>query len=158
MITAKKIFGLVLAATIISSCGNSSEPTEKTSIEVSTENLTVADYAIEGMVCAMGCAATIEKDVAGLTGVVKSDVDYEAGKAHFEFDEAVISEKEIIAKIEGISDGQYKVSEWEEKTVEEEVVESDEIEASEESESTMTNVSLPSFKIPNLFTLLLDQI
>jgi copper chaperone CopZ len=158
MITAKKIFGIVLLATLFSSCGSSSEPSEKASIEVSTENLTVADYAIEGMVCAMGCAATIEKDVASLSGVVKSDVDYESGKAHFEFDEAVISEKEIIAKIEGIADGQYKVNEWVDAEKVEELIENEEVEVSEESQSSITNVSLPSFKIPNLFTLLLDQI
>ncbi len=158
MIRVKRIFGIVLVASVISSCGSSSESTEKASVEVSTENLTVADYAVEGMVCAMGCAATIEKDVADLTGVVNANVDYEAGKAHFEFDKAVISEKEIIAKIESIADGQYKVNQWVEENNLEEVVESDDVEASEESEESITNVRIPSFKIPNLFTLLLDQI
>jgi mercuric ion binding protein len=154
MITAKKIFTLMFVVTVVSSCGSSSEQTQTTSTEVSTENLTVADYAIEGMVCAMGCAATIEKDVASLTGVVNSDVDYELGKAHFEFDATAISEKEIIAKIESIADGQYKVNKW----VEAEIIETKEVDDSEKSESTITKVSLPSFKIPNLFTLLLDQI
>ncbi|MGB0887980.1 MAG: heavy-metal-associated domain-containing protein [Vicingaceae bacterium] len=158
MIKAKKIFGIVLAATIISSCGSTAEPTETTSIEVSTENLTVADYAIEGMVCAMGCAATIEKDVADIAGVVNSEVDYEAGKAHFEFDAAVVTEKEIIAKIESIADGQYKVNEWVETEKVDKESESEEIETSETEEEGLVKVSLPSFKIPNLFTLLLDQI
>lgn len=153
MIKAKKIFGIVLAATIISSCGSSAESTEKASVEVSAENLMVADYAIEGMVCAMGCAATIQKDVADLSGVVNANVDYEAGKAHFEFDKTVISENEIISKIESIADGQYKVNEWGGKELE-----TEEVELSEESEDSKINVSLPSFEIPNLFTLLLDQI
>mgnify|MGYP001196629848 CR=1 FL=1 len=158
MITVKKIFTLMFVVSVVSSCGSSSEQTEINSTEVTTENLTIADYAIEGMVCAMGCAATIEKDIASLTGVVNSDVDYETGKAHFEFDAAAISEKEIIVKIESIADGQYKVNNWVEAIRVEELIENKEVDASEESERTITNVSLPSFKIPNLFTLLLDQI
>jgi mercuric ion binding protein len=158
MIQAKRIFALMFVATIASSCGSNAEQTETTSTEVATEILTVADYAIEGMVCAMGCAATIEKDIASLTGVVNSEVDYEVGKAHFEFDASAISEKEIIAKIESIADGQYKVNKWVEAERLEELIETKEVDDSEKSESTITNVSLPSFKIPNLFTLLLDQI
>ena len=153
----KKIIALIVVVAFVYSCSNSDQ-NEKTAIEISSENLTIADYAIDGMVCAMGCAATIEKDIAALTGVVNANVDYEAGKAHFEFDEAVISEKEIITKIENIADGQYKVKEWVEEKNDEEVIEPDDVETSEESEGVLTNVSLPSFKIPNLFTLLLDQI
>jgi copper chaperone CopZ len=125
---------------------------------VTKENLTVADYAIEGMVCAMGCAGTIEKDVAALTGVLASKVDYEAGKGHFEFDKAVITEKEIIAKIESIANGQYSVDKWEEEKAIGNQIESDTDDEVEEEKITLNNVSLPSFKVPNLFTLLLDQI
>lgn len=158
MIKVKRIFAVLLIVATVSSCSNGSEQTEKISTEVTTENLTVADYAIEGMVCAMGCAATIEKDVSSIAGVVKSEVSYETGKAHFQFDETVTSEKEIIAKIEAIADGQYKVNEWVESEKVEEIIENEEVETSEESENTISNVSMPSFKIPNIFTLLLDQV
>ncbi|MBL4594751.1 MAG: heavy-metal-associated domain-containing protein [Flavobacteriales bacterium] len=161
-----RVFILLFIVTVVSSCGNNEEQKEEeVSIEVSTENLTIADYTIEGMVCAMGCAATIEKDVVGMTGVVVSEVNYETGKAHFEFDQAIVSENEIIAKIESIADGQYKVEEWSDEnnseeeleTVEDEV-ETVEDEIAESNEETIVEVSLPSFEIPNLFTLLMDQI
>jgi mercuric ion binding protein len=156
MIKAKKIFVLVFAA-VVSSCSNNSAPIDKVDIEVSLDNLTVADYAIEGMVCAMGCAATIQKEVASLSGVVQSNVNYETGKAHFEFDQAVISEQEIIETIGNIADGQYKINQWIEADSLEEA-ETEEIDVSEASESSLPSMSLPSFKIPNLLTLLLDQI
>ena len=143
--------------TIIYSCGTELK-NEEVSKVVNAENLIIADYAIEGMVCAMGCAGTIQKDVASLSGVVVSSVDYEAGKAHFEYNQSIVSEKEIIAKIEGIGDGQYKVKEWNEKKVSEEDLEIEDEVESDEGEKTITDVSLPSFEIPNLFTLLMDQI
>jgi len=75
------------------------------------------------------------------------------------FDVAVVSEKEITAKIESIADGQYQVKEWvdsiEEDAAEEQTNDEDE-EGSAENE--VIEVSLPSFEIPNLFTLLMDQI
>ncbi|PCI93571.1 MAG: hypothetical protein COB15_16200 [Flavobacteriales bacterium] len=155
MITIKKTFTILFIVAIISACESSTEQNKTASTEVLIENVIVADYAIEGMVCAMGCAATIEKDVLGMTGIVVSEVDYEAGKAHFEFDESIVSEKEIISKIESIADGQYKVGEWVEQTNTTSV---DAEDVAENNEETITEVSLPSFEIPNLFTLLLDQI
>ena len=155
MITIKKTFTILFIVAIISACESSTEQNKTASTEVLIENVIVADYAIEGMVCAMGCAATIEKDVLGMTGIVVSEVDYEAGKAHFEFDESIVSEKEIISKIESIADGQYKVGEWVEHTNTTSV---DAEDVAENNEETITEVSLPSFEIPNLFTLLLDQI
>ena len=156
----KKIVVLLFSAVVVFSCSSNSAPTEKSSIEAATENLTVADYAIEGMVCAMGCAATIQKEVASVSGVVHATVNYETGKAHFEFDDAVISEQEIIETIENIADGQYKTKQWvDSDSFEEEIeVETEDLDVSEASQSSLTSVRLPSFKIPNLFTLLLDQI
>ena len=157
----KKISYIVLSSVLfLVACSTSStnETTEKT--EISVENLVVADYAIEGMICAVGCAKTIEEEVGALSGVAVSSVDYESGKAHFEYDKSKLSEKEIIAKIEGLADGIYKVSEWKEK------VESTETASPDASENTNTEsedkakvkVNLPSFQIPNLFTFLINQV
>ena len=151
----KIIFVLFFVISIISSCGIKDVSHEEDSITVDGEKLVTTEYAIEGMVCAMGCAATIEKDVEGINGVVVSKVSYETGKAYFEFDDNVVSEKEIIAKIESIAQGQYKVGEW---TDENSSGDLEKDEESENSEETITEVSLPSFEIPNLFTLLMDQI
>jgi len=139
---------------------DSEESNETAKIEVAPENLLAVDYAVNGMVCAMGCAKTIQDEVATISGVAACNVDFEEGKAHIEYDKSQLSEKDIIAKIEGIADGQYKVSEWKEKenTDTEEDVENETEEGNGEEEETIESVKLPTFEIPNLFTLLIDQL
>jgi copper chaperone CopZ len=158
----KNYFAAAILITAVVACGNDKvndqEQEEHVPVEINMKNLTVVDYGIEGMVCAMGCAATIQEEVINMPGVAVSEVDYEAVKAHFEFDSEIVSEDEIIAKIESIADEQYKVVEWVEPTKEEieEHIETEE--GNSEEESSEIEVSLPSFEIPNLFTLILDQI
>lgn len=141
----------------VSACNSSTEETaEKT--EIKEENVVVADFAIEGMVCAMGCAKTIEEEIGALSGVAVSTVDFETGKAHFEYDKTQLTEKELIAKIENLADGQYKVSEWKGEAKSTDNVEQN---ASEENDATTedkskVSVKLPSFQIPNLFTFLIN--
>jgi copper chaperone CopZ len=157
----KKTCVLIAFATTLGSCGedhnHSHEEDGTATTEVTVGETQTVDYAVEGMVCAMGCAATIEKEVADMDGVIVSDVSYEDEKAHFEFDPSKTSEEAIKAKIATIADGQYVLSTWEEKEAEAiEVIEDAEEEV--EEEESMVQVSLPSFEIPNLFTLLLNQL
>jgi len=146
---------------LIPSCG-SKDNTESVNIEteVSAANLMVVDYAIEGMVCAMGCAATIQEELLNMDGVVNCTVDFEATKAHIEFDKSKLSEVDIITKIESIADGQYKVSKWNEKVESTENVEQNANEDGKETveDETKVKVNLPSFQIPNLFTFLINQV
>ena len=154
----KTVVLIVLAVSVVACGGNDSHNEESTSTTVvASGEVQQVEYAVEGMVCAMGCAATIEKDVADIDGVIVSDVNYEYEKAHFEFDPAITSEKEIMAKIATIADGQYKLSKWVEKEEIKEEITIDEEETKVEDES-LVKVSLPSFEIPNLFTLLLNQL
>lgn len=156
-----KIAGIAIVLSF-TACGGNDTSNESISekVEVLQENVIVADYKIEGMVCAMGCAKTIEDEVATINGVTVSDVDYDLGKAHFEFDKTQTSEADIKAKIATIADGQYKVSTW----VEEETIESEETETIDESsdESVTLNdkveVSFSNFEVPNLFTLLVKSL
>ena len=134
------------------------EENADTTTTVLAQETQTLDYAVNGMVCAMGCAATIEKEVAEMEGVIVSDVSYEDEKAHFEFDPAKTSEADIKAKIASIADGQYEVSAWEEKEAIEETTEETVEEEVVEHEESLVKVSLPSFEIPNLFTLLLNQL
>lgn len=146
----------------VSACNSSTEETaEKT--EIKAENVVVADYAIEGMVCAMGCAKTIEEEVLGMNGVAASLVDYETGKAHFEYDKTQLTEAELITKIESLADGQYHVKPWVEPTeksvTEEPATESTTEEStSTEEDKAKVKVKIPSFQIPNLFTFLINQV
>lgn len=150
---------LLSTVLFVSACNSSTEENaEKT--EIKAENVVVADFAIEGMVCAMGCAKTIEEEVLGMNGVSASSVDYETGKAHFEYDKTQLTEAELIAKIESLADGQYHVKLWAEP-IEESVTET----STEKSSNTSTEedkakikVKMPSFQIPNLFTFLINQV
>lgn len=141
----------------LNSCSNSALETEE-SVSVNAENVVVADYSVEGMVCAMGCAKTIQDELAAMNGVVACDVDFDNGKAHIEYDKSQLDEKDLIAVIEGLAEGKYKVSEWN-GDVEAEKKEAEfEVEESENSEGSTGEVSLPSFEMPNLLDLLLNQI
>ena len=156
-ITLLSTFSLFMA------CSSFTEQSaEKT--EIKAENVVVADFAIEGMVCAMGCAKTIEEEVLGMNGVAASSVDYESGKAHFEYDKTQLTEAELIAKIESIADGQYHVKPWVEPTEEpttETATESTTNETSNTSadeDKAKVKVKMPSFQLPNSFTFLINQV
>lgn len=156
-----KILGLVAVTTLFISVTSCSSSEENTATEINTENIVVADYAIEGMVCAMGCAKTIEDEVAAMDGVANCEVNYEEKTAHIEFDGGQLSENDVIAKIESLADGKYKVNELGSNEVSEETtekVEADNAEEGEGSEESVVEVSLPSFEIPNLFELLFKQL
>lgn len=149
----------VASLSFFAACNNPSEnnkeeanTTEKSVIDES--KVLAVDYKIDGMTCKMGCAKTIEKTVAGLNGVVASSVDFDAEKGHFEFDASIISEKEIITAIESVAD-QYKVEEWkEEKDTSKENAPSE----TKSEDKSVTNVKMPTFEIPNIFELLINQL
>ena len=69
-----------------------------------------ASFEIEGMSCAVGCAAKIEKDLANLPGVKTAKVDFETKKATVEYDNAKQNPISIQSTVEGIAKGAYKVS------------------------------------------------
>lgn len=156
-----KISLIVLASSIIA-CGGPGQgekPSEEPVVEVAAENLMMADYKIDGMVCAMGCAKTIEDEIGGIEGVTASSVDFESGKAHFEFDISRISENDLIAKIESLADGQYKVAVWEDEVPIEEATETNETEEANEGEiAEKVEVSFSAIEIPNLFTYLIKNL
>ncbi len=51
--------------------------------------------SIEGMVCAVGCAAVIEKNLNQTTGIKEAKVDFETKKATLIFDAKVLSPNEV---------------------------------------------------------------
>jgi len=161
----KKYFlqiGLVAVITLaISSCSNepkqveiSTEKIEKT--ELLAENKKSVDMKVEGMVCAMGCAKYIEDKVAEVEGVVLSEVNFEEGIAHFEFDQSTVSSEEIESFINNIHDGQYKAKIAETSEVEE--VE-EKVESAEEEDETVASVRENiDISFPELFTYFLRRL
>jgi len=74
-----------------------------------------AEFKIEGMTCAMGCAKTIEKKMAKMDGVKSAKVDFQRELAMVEYDEAMVTPnnlEEVVAK----AGDAYKVTDM--KTVE----------------------------------------
>ncbi len=149
---------ILLGFSVVFFVGCSSDANDNdltTATEVSAENIIVADYAVEGMVCAHGCAKTIQDELTGLDGVVACNVSFEDGSAHVEFDKTVLTETEVVALIEGVAEGQYKAKKRTETKDEVDVVEEDN---EGEVVETITEVSLPDFELPNLFSLLFNQL
>lgn len=70
-----------------------------------------ASFTIEGMSCAIGCAKTIEKKLAGMEGVTKASVDFDKKQAIVEFDASKQTPEKIVEAVEATADGKtYKVS------------------------------------------------
>lgn len=90
------------------------------------------NITIEGMTCAEGCAKTIEKTVADLGGVTYSSVNFEEKTATFKFDETKTTEKDILAAIAALNEGQYKVGNVEVKIEKKETKEEPKVNAVEE--------------------------
>ncbi len=69
-----------------------------------------ANFKIEGMTCSMGCAKTIEKELAHMNGVQKATVDFDKKEATVEFDAAVLTPEKLYAAVEATGGGStYKV-------------------------------------------------
>ncbi|MFI1772916.1 cation transporter [Thalassobellus citreus] len=122
MKTIKIILSLFVITTIFFSCKNEAKAEIKT-VEVATETVkkldpnatyAKAEFTINGMTCAMGCAATIEKKIAKMDGVKSAKVDFGKKLAMVEYDNAKVtpaSLEETVTKVADI----YKVADM--KTV-----------------------------------------
>lgn len=109
---------VVLLALFILSCKNNQEPEIKTVEGAVEETAAVldpnakyakAEFTINGMTCAVGCAKTIEKKLAGLDGVQSASVDFDKKLAMVVYNEAIVTPEsltETVAKAGEI----YKVS------------------------------------------------
>jgi Cu+-exporting ATPase len=119
MKTFKNIIAITLITIFAFSCKNETKPEVKTvEIETASEstkkldpNATYAkaEFTIDGMTCAVGCAATIEKKIAKMEGVKSSKVDFDRKLAMIEYDIAKVnptSLEETVTKVADI----YKVS------------------------------------------------
>lgn len=80
--------------------------------------LAKADFEIEGMSCAMGCAAVIEKKLAALDGVKEAKVNFETKKAEVVFDDAKQNENSLQSTVEKVAGGEtYAVKEMRTSTM-----------------------------------------
>ena len=103
MKTFKNIIVVFLLAFSFLACKNETAPevvtVDNEVSEVSTDAVELdpnatyakAEFTIEGMTCAMGCAKTIEKKMAKLDGVKSAKVDFDTRIAMVEFDETKVT-------------------------------------------------------------------
>ena len=117
----KSILTLALASVLFVGCKEKSNETNlkktaesaapKVKKEIAAANLQTASFAIDGMTCAMGCAKTIEKDLAGLDGVQEAKVDFDTKSATVICDKTVQTLEKLTTVVEAAADGKtYKVS------------------------------------------------
>jgi len=78
------------------------------------KDLVKAEFTINGMTCAMGCAKMIEKKLAGMEGVKSATVDFENKLARVEFDNEKVTPTSLENTVSEAGDA-YTVSEM--KTV-----------------------------------------
>ena len=120
----KKALAILVLALISFSCKNEAKPEVKT-VEIENASQTTkevdpnatyakAEFTIEGMTCAIGCAKTIEKKIAGMDGVKSATVDFDRRLAMVEYNDAKVSTASLEETVAKVSDV-YKVSDM--KTV-----------------------------------------
>lgn len=89
---------------------------EKILAQSTTPEIKKVEIDIEGMTCEIGCARTIQSRLSKKEGVQLAEVNFEMKKGLVEYDAQIITEKEIIATVEKIADGDlYKVTNTSEK-------------------------------------------
>ena len=117
----KIIASLAIAGLVLTSCkkeedkslavarGEKAE-TPKEHKTIAAENVQTASFTIEGMTCAMGCAKTIEEELANLDGVEKATVDFDKKTATVTFDKTVQNPESLTKVVQETGDGKtYKV-------------------------------------------------
>lgn len=117
---SKSLLVLALSGFMFVSCKNEPKPaegeptetsTDTTATKVTAENLQTASFTIDGMSCAVGCAKTIEKKLAGLDGVQEAKVDFEKKTATVAYDSAKQTPETLVETVEAVAGGEtYKVS------------------------------------------------
>ena len=119
----KSILTLAFASILFVGCKEKTNETEvkemaetteaaapKVKKEIAAANLQKASFAIEGMTCAMGCAKTIQDDLADLDGVQEATVDFDTKLATVSFDKTVQTTETLTKVVEDAADGKtYKV-------------------------------------------------
>lgn len=127
MKTLKHIVTVTIIALTAFSCKNETEQPEIKTVETAVEieakkaplnpdaTYAKAEFKIEGMTCAMGCAKTIEKKMAKMEGVKSAVVDFERELAMVEYDNAKVTPATLENTVTSVADI-YKVKDM--KTVE----------------------------------------
>jgi len=117
----KNILFVFAVALAIVSCKNNTKPetitvdtqTETVKKEIITSDLAAnynkAEFKIDGMTCAIGCAKRIESKLASMEGVKSVTVDFEQKLAMVEYNEAKVDFEALTSTVAKVP-GDYKIS------------------------------------------------
>ena len=113
----RNIFTILMLATFIIACKNEAKPEVKTvEVEANAEKVidanatyAKAEFTIEGMTCAVGCAKTIESKLGKMEGVKSAKVDFDKKLAMVEYNEAIVTPNNLIETVSKVGDS-YTVS------------------------------------------------
>ncbi len=76
---------------------------------VNPENIAKAEFNIDGMTCAIGCAGTIQKNLAKVEGVQSAKVDFDKQLAMVTYDKSTVNFDDLENAVSGTA-AMYKVS------------------------------------------------
>jgi mercuric ion binding protein len=119
MNTLKNILALALLVLLATNCKNETKAEVKT-IEIEATDVAEktldpnakyakAEFTIDGMTCAIGCAKTIESKISKMEGVKSATVDFDRKLAMVEYNEATVTPTLLESTVTGVADS-YKVS------------------------------------------------
>jgi copper chaperone CopZ len=135
-----KIILLALILVLLSSCG-----VESSKDDGVTANTSCA-LSVEGMMCEKGCKTTIQQKLSNTKGVVSCAVEYEEKTVVIDFDNNVVTSKELIRVVDEIAGGIYKASLLDEGVF---IQEAGPGTAGSSNESDAVSVSDYSLRLPN---------
>lgn len=116
----KKILFVCAMALAIVSCKDNTPKTisvdtqsevvkKETNKEDLAANYNKAEFKIDGMTCAIGCAKRIESKLAAMEGVKSATVDFEQKLAKVEYNDAKVDFDALTNQVAKVP-GEYKVS------------------------------------------------
>lgn len=121
----KYLFTLTTVILVMTACKNETTPETKT-VDLGAEatekvlnpgaEYIAAKFEIDGMMCAMGCAKVIEKNLAQMDGVRAVEVDFESKTAKIEYDVDMVNRDFVMANVKKTGDS-YAVTSWNGETL-----------------------------------------
>jgi copper chaperone CopZ len=114
----KKIYFLMGCCMVFMACQPSVQNNKphldiKMVSQMADSNYTIADLAIEGMMCAHACGGKVQQELRKIAGVKNTSLDFieerKVNVVHVQFDPAVVDEQKMITAVNSIVDGKYTV-------------------------------------------------
>lgn len=109
---------------------------------------------IDGMSCSHSCSPFIQKKLTAIEGVVSAAVSFETKLATVVIDNGIVTQEEVVEKVQTIAGGQYKVTSCKVNTLEKEKSPEAAMNKDADFDISEPEVSATKFKLPNFFKIL----